>query len=76
MALGQLKEVVNLDPRSNLADETYFRVMVEGPAGLETLLMTDTELAEIRDRVAMNPEDTEMVPSGWDRFISAAARWF
>ena len=33
MSLGQLKEVVNLDPRSNLADETYFRVMVEGPGG-------------------------------------------
>ena len=71
MAFGKLTQVTNLDAKSHLSDKVYFRVMVRGPGGLETLLLTDHELSRVRDRVKKNPEDTQMVPSWWDK-VSAA----
>ena len=74
MALGHLTQVDNLDQKFGAADQ-YYRVLVQSDT-LETLLITEHELDQIRERVAKNPEDTEMVPSGWDKFIAEIAGWF
>jgi hypothetical protein len=76
MSFGKIEEVMNIDPKSHLADKTYFRVMVKGDEGLETLLMTDHELGRVRERVKKNPEDTVMVPSWWDKISAAISELF
>ena len=70
MALGKLEKRENLDPKSG-SNKVYYTVMVRGE-GLETLVITEKELARIRKRALRNPEDTVMVPSWWDKFM---ARW-
>ena len=76
MSFGRLREVENVDPKSHLADKTYFRVLVNNGTELETLLLTDKELERIRARVQKNPEDTKMVPSWWDTASAAFAGLF
>jgi hypothetical protein len=76
MAFGRLKEVENVDPKSHLADKTYFRVLVKNDTEFETLLLTDKELQRVRDRVKKNPEDTQMVPTWWDRASAAFSGLF
>ena len=76
MSFGKMEEVTNLDVKSKLADKMYYRVMVKGHFGLETLLITDHELKRIRERVAKNPEDTKMVPSWWDKVSAAFSGMF
>ncbi len=70
MAFGKLEKRENLDPKKG-ANKVYYTVMVKGE-GLETLVMTEKEMARIRKRATLNPEDTTMVPSWWDKFV---ARW-
>ncbi len=69
MSYGKLEQIDNLDKKFGAAD-LYFRVLVSGPMGLETLLMTDVELDIIQHRASRNPEDTEMVPSAWTKFVA------
>ncbi len=69
MAYGKLERVANLDPK-NGSNSAYFRVMVKGE-GLETLLITEKEMGRIRQRSLRNPEDTQMIPTWWDK-VSAA----
>jgi hypothetical protein len=66
---GKLEETENLDPK-NTSKALYWRVMVKGPNGIETLLFTESELEKVRHRVMRNPEDTVMVPTLWDKFRS------
>tara|TARA_Y100000310_G_scaffold40157_1_gene37664 strand:+ start:4527 stop:4748 length:222 start_codon:yes stop_codon:yes gene_type:complete len=66
---GKLERVENLDRKPGAAQD-YYRVMVKAQTGLETLLMTDVELSIMQDRASKNPEDTAMVPSSWNRFLS------
>jgi hypothetical protein len=70
MAYGKLEKVENLD-RKGTANTVYWRVMVKGGYGIETLVLTDTELVRVRARAASNPEDTQMVPTWWDRATAA-----
>ena len=72
---GKLQKVENLDPK-NGSNKTYWRVMVEGPLGLETLGVTEKELDRIRARAERNPEDTKMVPTWWDKASAAFAGVF
>jgi len=74
MSFGRLIQVDNLDEKFGSADH-YYQVMVKSGV-VETLLLTEHELDKIRDRVAKNPEDTEMVPSGWDNFVAEISGWF
>jgi hypothetical protein len=60
----------NLDPKGGSASH-YFTVMVKGESGIETLVITEGEMERIRRRAAKNPEDTTMVPSLWDKALSA-----
>ncbi len=76
MSFGHLRSVSNMDRRSPLANTCYQRVMVVGPNGIETLLITPGELERIRERVAKNPEDTQMIPSWWDRLCAAFSGLF
>ena len=69
MSFGKLEQVENLDTKFGAA-ALYYRVLVSGPMGLETLLMTDVELEIIQHRASRNPEDTEMVPSAWTKFVA------
>lgn len=71
MAYGKLKRVENLDQKAG-ANSAYYRVLVKGE-GLETLLITENELADIRHRALQNPEDTDMLPTWWDKVSAAFA---
>ena len=75
MAFGELNKVENLD-RKRGANASYWRVMVKGEYGLETLVLTDVELVRARSRAAKNPEDTQMVPTWWDRATAALSGLF
>jgi hypothetical protein len=56
-SFGRMERVENLDPKMGSAF-VYWRILVMGEDGeAEWLLLTQGELAEIRDRVAKNPED-------------------
>jgi len=74
MAYGKLTRVENLDPK-NQSSSTYYRVMVKGE-GLETLLITENEMERIRQRACRNPEDTQMIPTWWDKMSAAFAGLF
>lgn len=74
MAFGKLKRTENLDPKNN-SNAVYYTVMVKAE-GLETLVMTEKELERLRKRALKNPEDTTMVPSWWDKLVSALAGMF
>lgn len=74
MAFGKLKRKENLDPKKG-ANAVYYTVMVKGE-GLETLVITEKELERIRHRAIRNPEDTDMIPSWWDKVTAAFAGVF
>ena len=74
MAYGKLEKRENLDPKSG-SNKVYYTVMVQGE-GLETLVITEKELARIRKRALRNPEDTTMVPSPWDKLSASIAGVF
>ena len=67
---GKLQQTGNLDKKSFLAATGYWAVLVTGPDGVETLLLTEKELERVRERVRKNPEDTQMVPTAWDKFCA------
>lgn len=70
MSFGKLQQVENLDPKTN-SNKRYTRVLVMGPDGLETLMLTEHEIERVRQRVKRNPEDTKMVPSWWDKLAAS-----
>jgi hypothetical protein len=74
MSFGKLERKENLDPKSG-SNKVYYTVMVRGE-GLETLVITEKELARIRKRALRNPEDTTMVPSQWDKLSASIAGVF
>ena len=62
---GFIHWVQNLDKKTSSAS-LYWRVLVKGENGLETLLLTESELKRCRERAAKNPEDV-IIPTLWDR---------
>ncbi len=58
MKLGKLRIVENKE-KSGRSSSHYHHILVLGPCGLETLVMTGRELDSIRQRSAKNPEDVE-----------------